>query len=89
MAHGGGVKKKVLSDEEGGDGGAKPALFKRSVWHGHINYECARCPYATLDALTMAGHLRVVHGIETWNTATGARTPAEPIILAEEYEVTE
>lgn len=80
-----GVKKKVVG--EGGGEGVAPALFTRSVWHGHINYECGLCPYATLDALVMAGHLRAVHGIETANTATGASTPAEPIILAEESEL--
>ena len=66
---------------------AKP--FKRTVWHGEMNYECGLCPYATLDALVMAGHLRVVHGIQTANTATGASTPAEPIILVNDSEVTE
>ena len=70
-------------------GGSAP-LFKRTVWkHGHMNYECALCAYATLDALTMAGHLRVVHGIQTGNTATGASTPAEPIVLIQDSEVTE
>lgn len=66
---------------------ATAGLFRRSVWRGHINYECELCPYATLDALVMAGHLRSVHGIQTANTATGANTPAEPIILIEENEV--
>lgn len=84
--------KKVTSDERRAtseEASGKKALFKRSVWHGYVNYECNQCPYATLDALVMAGHLRAVHGIETWNTATGASTPAEPIILAEESEVIE
>ena len=67
-----------------------PKLFRRSVWkHGLMNYECQLCAYATLDALTMAGHLRVVHGIQTGNTATGASTPAEPIVLIQDSEVTE
>ena len=84
--------KRVTSDERRAtseEASTKPELFKRTVWHGHMNYECAMCPYATLDALVMAGHLRAVHGIETWNTATGASTPAEPIILVEESEVIE
>lgn len=63
--------------------------FKRTVWRGHMNYECGLCEYATLDALVMAGHLRTVHGIETGNTATGAHTPAEPIVLIQDDEVTE
>lgn len=62
-------------------------LFTRSAWKGHTNYECTGCPYATLDAMSMAEHLRVVHGIQTGSTATGASTPAEPIILVEEHEV--
>ena len=63
--------------------------FRRTAWKGHTNYECTGCPYATLDAMNMAEHLRVVHGIQTGSTATGASTPAEPIILVEEHEVTE
>lgn len=63
--------------------------FKRTVWRGQMNYECGLCPYATLDALVMAGHLRTVHGIQTGNTATGANAPAEPIVLIQENEVTE
>ncbi len=63
-----------------------PPLFKRTVWkHGLMNYECALCAYSTLDAVGMAGHLRVVHGIGTGGTAT-AESDGTPIILIEESE---
>ena len=63
-----------------------PTLFKRTVWkHGHMNYECQLCAYATLDAVGMAGHLRVVHSIGTSGTAT-AESDGTPIILIEESE---
>lgn len=67
--------------------GTKDArLFKRSVWkHGYLNYECQLCAYATLDALVMANHLRVVHGIQMGGAAT-AESDGTPIILIEESE---
>lgn len=38
-------------------------LYRRTVWKGrYMNYECAMCAYATLDAMRMAEHLRAVHG---------------------------
>ncbi len=38
--------------------------YRRKVWRGkHMNYECAHCEYATLEASRMMGHLRTVHGI--------------------------
>ena len=64
-----------------------PALFKRTVWkHGHMNYECQLCAYATLDAVGMAGHLRTVHGIERTVGAANAESDGTPIILIEESE---
>ena len=64
-----------------------PTLFKRTVWkHGHMNYECALCAYATLDAVGMAGHLRAVHGIERTVGTANAELDGAPIILIEESE---
>lgn len=66
-------------------------LFKRTVWHDQFNYECNLCAYATLDALKMAGHLRMVHGVDT---GVGVRAVApeperEPVVLIEESEIKE
>jgi hypothetical protein len=64
-----------------------PTLFKRTVWkHGHMNYECQLCAYATLDAVGMAGHLRAVHGIERTVGTANAELDGAPIILIEESE---
>jgi len=64
-----------------------PTLFKRTVWkHGHMNYECQLCAYATLDAVGMAGHLRAVHGIERTVGTANAELDGAPIILIEECE---
>ena len=64
-----------------------PTLFKRTVWkHGHMNYECQLCAYATLDAVGMAGHLRAVHGIGQTVGTANAELDGAPIILIEESE---
>lgn len=64
--------------------------FRRTGWRGRINYECARCAYATLDALRMAEHLRVVHGAEMKEVETAAAQKGrEPIVLVENGEFRE
>ena len=80
--------KRVTSDERRVTSEGPPKLFKRTVWkHGLMNYECALCAYATLDAVGMAGHLRAVHGIERTVGAANAESDGTPIILIEESEV--
>lgn len=40
-------------------------LYRRKIWKERwMNYECLLCPYATLNAVKMAGHLKAVHGRE-------------------------
>lgn len=87
--------KKVTSDELRGtrDEGGAGALFKRSMWGETMNYECALCAYATLEAGRMQDHLRAAHGVVMGGAATADGTAAtaggtgEPIILIEEGEV--
>jgi len=50
-----------------------------------MNYECSYCPYATLEPVVMAEHLRVVHKVG----AAPAVEHGMPIILIEDEEVKE
>lgn len=38
------------------------AQWTETTWHGYANYECAGCPFSTLDADVMARHQVNGHG---------------------------
>lgn len=60
--------------------------FTRSMWRGLLNYSCRYCAFASLDALVMSGHLRLVHGIGTGAARPAAPAPA-PVVLIDGEEL--
>lgn len=39
-------------------------LWTEGKWHGHKNYKCAFCPFATLSERTIRKHVTYVHADE-------------------------
>lgn len=38
--------------------------YKTTKWGKHTNYECASCPFATLEKGVIENHVRQAHGAE-------------------------
>lgn len=39
------------------------AAWSETLWSGLSNFECTRCPYATLEREQIVNHVSTVHGV--------------------------